>query len=84
MKKILILLAFIPTLLIAQNKGFTIHGTIKGLPDGEAKITTTQENVLVASGQIKNEQFLINGSIPEPSIYYLVLPNEKPQYLFLE
>ena len=85
MKKFLILLTFLPAILWAQDKGFIITGKISGLKDGEVKITNVQQNnALIASGVSKNGEFTINGSIPEPGLYYLVLDNEKPQYIFLE
>src|SRR5438045_4566366 len=84
MKKLLLFLAFVPTIIMAQNKSFVINGKITGIPDGDVKINTTQENTTIATGIAKNGEFSINGSIPEPSLYFLVLPNEKPQYIFLE
>ncbi|HEV7621783.1 MAG TPA: TlpA disulfide reductase family protein, partial [Flavisolibacter sp.] len=85
MKKFLLLFALIPTLIFAQEKGFVITGNITGLADGPVKITTTQqENTVVANGSSKQGEFTLNGSIPEPGLYYLTLGNEPPQYIYLE
>ena len=85
MKKFLLLVALIPTVLFAQNNGFVINGNISGLNDGPVKVTTTQqENTLIANGVSKNGTFTVNGVIPEPGLYYLVMGNEPPQYVYLE
>lgn len=87
MKKFFFLLAFLPTVLLAQNtKGnFVITGTVTGLADGEVKITTTQDDHrVIASGISTNGVFNVEGSIPEPGLYFIVLSNEQPQYIFLE
>ncbi len=84
MKKFLLLLTLIPVLLQAQN-GFTVSGSIEGLKDGEAKITSTQEgNQLVAKAPIKGGVFALSGTIPEPGLYWLTLGSEQPQHIYLE
>jgi peroxiredoxin len=85
MKKLLILIAFTPLLLWAQTEGFKITGKIAGLSDGQVRLTTTQQdNLTVATGSIKSGELNISGSVPEPGLYYLVLGNQPPQYIFLE
>ncbi|HEU4472735.1 MAG TPA: TlpA disulfide reductase family protein [Flavisolibacter sp.] len=88
MKKLLAILAFLPALLFAQPsqvKGFSIRGQVTGLADGEVKITNTQNNqAVVASGTSTGGVFELRGSIPEPGLYFLVMSNEQPQYIFLE
>src|SRR5687768_17149651 len=87
MKKIIFLLAFLPTVLFAQNPkaNFVITGNITGLADGEVKITTTQDDHrVIASGISTNGIFNLEGTIPEPGLYFIVLSNEQPQYIFLE
>ncbi len=88
MKKILFLLAFLPSILFAQDqpsKGFVINGNVTGLADGLVQIvTTTDDHTIVAGDSVKNGMFTVKGSIPEPGLYFLVLSNEQPQYLFLE
>ena len=85
MKKLFTLLAFFPLMLLAQTEGFKITGKISGIPDGQVRLTTTQQdNSTIASGTIKNGELSINGSIPEPGLYFIVLGNQSPQYIFLE
>lgn len=88
MKKLLFLLTFIPSFLFAQNAqvpGFSVHGKIAGLPNGNVKIMSTQQDgSVIATGTSSNGDFTIKGSIPEPGLYFLALGNEQPQYIFLE
>ncbi|GAC1420359.1 MAG: TlpA disulfide reductase family protein [Flavisolibacter sp.] len=85
MKKFLFLFAIIPSFVFAQTSEFQLKGKIDGLEDGLVKITTTQqENTVIATSMSKQGEFSINGAIPEPGLYYLVLGNEPPQYIFLE
>ena len=84
MKKVLLLLLVLPLFSLAQN-GFVITGNVTGFPDGEAKITSVQEEAsLVAKGVIKGGNLSIKGSIPEPGLYWLTLGKEQPQHIFLE
>lgn len=84
MKKIFTLLTFIPAALFAQN-GFVIKGNVAGLPDGQVKIVTTQEDhALIAADSSHKGAFTIKGTIPEPGLYFIVLGKEQPQYIFLE
>lgn len=88
MKKILSLLLLVPAIWAQaqQVKGFQISGNITGLADGEVKVTTTQgqEQNIVATGMSKEGVFTVTGAIPEPGLYFLALPGEQPQYIFLE
>lgn len=87
MKKVLILLTLFPAILFAQNesKGFVIKGNIAGLADGKVQIVSmSEDHAVVAADTIKDGQFTLKGSIPEPNLYFIVLGNEQPQYLFLE
>lgn len=85
MKKLLTLLTFFPLMLLAQTEGFKITGKISGISDGPARITTTQQdNSTIATGTIKAGELDIKGSIPEPGLYFLVVGNQPPQYIFLE
>jgi peroxiredoxin len=85
MKKLFFLLFLLPVLSFAQLEGFKVTGKVNGIGDGEVKITTTQQdNALVAKGELKQGEFTVTGSIPEPGLYYIVLGNEPPQYIFLE
>jgi len=88
MKKFLVLLTAFPAVLFAQNqasKSFVINGNVTGIADGVAQIVAaTDEHTVVASDSVKNGVFTIKGSIPEPGLYFMVLSNEQPQYIFLE
>jgi peroxiredoxin len=87
MKKILTLLALVPAVLFAQTgaKEFTIKGNISGLADGEVKITNPQEKeTIIASGVSKEGVFSLKGNLTEPGLYFMVLPREQPQYVFLD
>lgn len=85
MKKLFFALLFLPSVLFAQTKGFTLTGNVTGVADGVVKITSTQDaNQVVATGDIKNGMFTVKGSVPEPGLFWLVLSNEQPQYIYLE
>jgi len=86
MKKFLTLLAFFPVVLFAQNqKGFVIKGNVSGLADGKVQIVTmSEEHAVIASDSVKNGEFTLKGSVTEPNLYFLVLSNEQPQYIYLE
>ena len=87
MKKFLTLLSFVPALLYAQNqnKGFEIKGNVSGIADGKVQIVTmTEDHAAVASDSIKNGVFTLKGSVTEPTLYFIVMSNEQPQYLYVE
>ncbi|HZF62947.1 MAG TPA: TlpA disulfide reductase family protein [Chitinophagaceae bacterium] len=82
MKSIFFLLAFLPSLLIAQ--GFTINGSVAGLNDGvEVQINNVNDNGLVAKTAVKGGKFTVQGTIPEPSLYWLSIGGEQV-HIFLE
>jgi len=87
MKFFLTLLTFFPVILFAQNQanGFEIKGNISGLADGKVQIVTMgEDHTVLATDSAKNGVFALKGSVTEPSLYYIVLSNEQPQYLYLE
>lgn len=86
MKKFLTLLAFSPALLFAQDqKGFEIKGNVAGLADGKVQIVTmSDDHAVVASDSVKNGVFTLKGSVTEPSLYFIVMSTEQPQYLYVE
>jgi peroxiredoxin len=85
MKKLFFVFLFFPALVFAQTKGFKLTGNVAGIIDGPVKITSTQDaNQVVASGDIKDGAFMVTGSIPEPGLFWLVLSNEQPVYIYLE
>src|SRR3982751_1253838 len=87
MKKIFFLLAILPSVILvhAQAKNFVINGKVSGISDGDVKITTTSEDHrVIAAGTTQNGNFSVQGSIPEPGLYFIVMGTEQPQYIFLE
>ena len=84
MKKILLLLTLLPTLLFAQNAGFSISGLITGLKDGEVKISSTQDQTVLAKAPIKLGAFIVKGAVPEPGLYWITLGSEQPQHIYIE
>src|SRR5438270_3371964 len=85
MKKLLFALLLLPGILWAQGQGFLIKGNVTDLGSGQAKIQSTQEDhQVIAAGDMKDGAFTIQGTVPEPGLYFLVLGNEQPHYIFLE
>lgn len=86
MKKLLALLAFFPVVLFAQTpKGFIVKGNVSGIADGKVQIVNMgEEHAVIASDSVKNGVFTLKGSITEPNLYFLVMSNEQPQYIYLE
>jgi peroxiredoxin len=64
--------------------GFVINGNVQGIGDGEVKITTTRGDKTIATGEVKSGVFTINGSVPEPGLYWLTMAKEQARYIFLE
>ena len=84
MKRILLFLTLLPNLLFAQNAGFSISGLVSGLKDGEVKITSTQDQSVVAKAPIRLGAFIVKGVVPEPGLYWITLGNEQPQHIYIE
>jgi peroxiredoxin len=85
MKKILITLFLLPTLVFAQNNGFTINGNVSGVEDGTVKLTSTQDaSQVLVTGAVTKGAFTLKGSIPEPGLYWLAIGSEQPVYLYVE
>lgn len=86
MKKLLTLLTFLPAVLFAQTqKGFIVKGNVSGVADGKVQIVNMgEEHTVIASDSIKNGVFSLTGSVTEPNLYFLVMSNEQPQYIYLE
>ena len=86
MKKFFFLLAILPSILFAQAQdGFVINGNVSGIANGKVQIVATDEKqTVVANDSVRNGVFTIKGSIPEPGLYFIVLSNEQPQYIYLE
>jgi peroxiredoxin len=85
MKKVLLILALLPSLLFAQTPGFVLNGKVSGLNDGaEVKITDAFTNNPVASSTVKGESFTVKGSIPEPGLFWITIGKEQAQHIYLE
>jgi peroxiredoxin len=88
MKKLFTILILLPVLAFAQNtqpKEFVVNGKVTGLADGEVKIASSQEDhAVLVTGSSKDGSFSLKGSIPEPGLYFLVLGEQQPQYIYLE
>ncbi len=86
MKHLFFLLCFVPAILFAQTPHFTIKGSVTGLKEGgEVKLTSTQEGAqLLAKAPIKNGAFTIEGTVPEPGLYWITIGSEQPQHIYVE
>jgi peroxiredoxin len=85
MKKILITLFFLPSLVFAQNSGFTINGNVSGVEDGTVKLTSSQDaSQVLTTGAVTKGTFTLKGSLPEPGLYWLTIGTEQPVYLYVE
>jgi peroxiredoxin len=85
MKKLLFTLLILPSLVFAQNTGFTINGNIAGVEDGTVKLASSQDaSQVLATGTVNNGVFTLKGALPEPGLYWLTVGNEQPIYLYVE
>ncbi|MEI6950179.1 TlpA disulfide reductase family protein [Paraflavisolibacter sp. H34] len=85
MRKLLFAFLLFPTFVFAQSQGFTLTGSITGLPEGtEVKVTNANDNAVLEKSKVAGGKFVVKGSIPEPGLYFLVLGKEQPQYIYLE
>lgn len=86
MKKIFFFLLLSPLVLLAQTKNFTVAGKVGGVPDGaEIKLTSANEGAaLLAKTTAKGGTFTLQGSVPEPGLYWLTVGKEQPQHIYLE
>ncbi|MFN5938026.1 MAG: DUF4369 domain-containing protein, partial [Sphingobacteriales bacterium] len=67
------LVAFLPLLVNAQVKGFTIKGNISGLPNG-TEVALYMEDVNsepIAKASSNNGSFELKGTVADPYIYVL-------------
>ena len=85
LKLAFIFLMFLPFAGFSQAPGFTILGNVSGLDEGaEVKIITTQnEPQLIATGTAVKGKFMLKGNVEEPGLFFLVMGDAQPQYLFL-
>jgi peroxiredoxin len=87
MRRLLILLLFVPVAIQAQKKEFVINGFLKGLPDNTEIVVKNDEldpNPL-AKGVSKNGSFVLKGTIAEPNLYSLSFSGTPQKlYIFLD
>jgi peroxiredoxin len=75
MKKLLVVMLFLPLGMLAQQEGFEITGTIDGLPDN-SRVTMTNPNKpgdTLVSAFVTNGSFVLKGTVDEPNLYQLNL-----------
>jgi peroxiredoxin len=85
MKKLLFTLFFLPSIVFAQQTGFTIKGKLAGVEDGPVKIASSQDaNQVLVTGNITKGEFELKGSVVEPGLFWLTIGKEQPVYLYLE
>ncbi|MFM7645240.1 MAG: DUF4369 domain-containing protein [Sphingomonadales bacterium] len=65
---------------------FTLSGQVEGFADStEVKLVKGGENTPLAQGRIVNNQFLLKGSLAEPSLAFLFLGDQpQPAEIFIE
>jgi peroxiredoxin len=79
MKRLILVLLFLPLLGIAQkgSKGFIINGKITGLADStEVKLINNNTKVELAKVKAAKGQFSLKGSVPEAELYSLVFGSQ--------
>src|SRR5690606_30185843 len=83
-KLALIIILLFPFTGFSQSAGYTISGNVTGLTEGsEVKITTTHtEPQTQAVSKVVKGKFLLKGNVEEPGLYFLVMDNAQPQYIF--
>lgn len=82
----IIVLLFSPFAAFSQTAGFNILGNVSGLEEGaEVKIITTQnEPQPIATGKAVKGKFILKGNVEEPGLFFLVMGDAQPQYIFLD
>lgn len=86
MKRFLVLLLIIPAGLFAQQKGFVITGSLKGLPEGSEVTLSDANNVqdTLARTIVAKNQFVLKGTVKEPNILFLNLHGpQKKSFVFI-
>lgn len=72
-KSIVFVMLVAPMAILAQTKGFTISGTITGVPDN-SKVSLTDLNKptdTLAKAQVVKGSFVLQGNIKEPNLHQL-------------
>jgi len=65
---------------------FTINGTITGIADGASVVIqdANNNNEEFATGKIIGGKFTLKGKVPEPTLCYLKVEGDVPQYIYIE
>ena len=88
MKRFLIILLLMPSLMIAQTTkkaGFIINGKLDGFKDGtEIRLIQNGEAVEMAKTKLLQGKFVLKGNVAEPVLCYLLIGTEKPTEIFME
>jgi peroxiredoxin len=85
MRKLISILFLLPLLSFAQSRGFHITGQLQGLPEASLIFVTDANNPTdtLAQATAKSGNFILNGTITEPSLCYLNFGSKKKDLLFL-
>jgi peroxiredoxin len=79
---------FFITGLAAQTgkvTGFVLNGTITGIKDGTVvKLEDANKNSEITKSVIQKGKFTLKGKLDEPSLCWLKITGEDPQYIYLE
>ncbi|MEO7924987.1 MAG: TlpA disulfide reductase family protein [Chitinophagaceae bacterium] len=92
MKKIVLFLLLCPFIVFAQPvkpkpvaKGFTIEGKMEGYADGtQIRLYKSGENIEMTSAKLLKSKFVLKGSLPEPTLCFLMIGDRKPVEVFVE
>jgi peroxiredoxin len=89
MRRLVCFFLLIPALLFAQTSekvpGFVISGMVTDVPDGvEVKILNTSDNSPLVTTTIQKGKFVLEGTVPEPTLHFLAIGTEQPIYFYLE
>lgn len=87
-----ILLQFILSLLVSASlfansidTSFTIKGNLTGIAEGaEVKIEDANTNSVFATTNISKGSFTLKGKVHEPTLCWLKITGESPQYIYVE
>ena len=87
MKRVLVVLIFMPLLAAAQQNGFMINGMLPGIKDKSNVFLTDANNPsdTLAKTIADAGKFILKGTLAEPGLYYLNFTNpQKKGLLFLD
>lgn len=68
-----------------KDTTFTINGTFTGIAEGtEVKLEDANTNFLFSSGKIVKGKITLKGKVVEPTLCWLKISGEAPQYIYIE